>query len=334
MGWVTQDQIRRAREVDVLDYMLAHEPGNVRRVGRGYRLKDHDSIAVASGKWYWHSQKIGGRTALDYLTYVRGYSLVGAVCLLLGERPLERPPADIPETKPPAKRGKTDARAHAPQPAAEAGTPPERAPFAMPLRHKDSKRVIAYLQSRGIDRDLIMGCIDRGVLFESYPRHNAVFLGKDETGRTRYAAMRGTTSNYKCDADGSDKRYGFTLPPDDPNSKEAAIFESPVDALSHQTLCKQGFMGPFGGWRLSLGGTSVTALEHFINQHPEITHCLIATDNDEAGELAAARIAEMPGFAHERSPPIAGNDWNDTLQAMQRAERTQDRARHSGGPSL
>jgi hypothetical protein len=164
--------------------------------------------------------------------------------------------------------------------------------------------------------------------------HNAVFTGRDESGRTRFAAMRGTMSGFKCDADGSDKRYGFLIPPQNPNSHEAAAFEAPIDCLSHQTLCKQGFIPPFDGWRISLGGTSLPALEHFLETHKGITRCLICTDNDEAGEKAAAKIAELPNLSSERLLPLSGNDWNDTLQSMQKAERLRHKAKSSETPSL
>ena len=309
-GYVTPEQIKRAREMRVLDYVLAYESGNLRRVGNGYRLKDHESLAVSEKGFYWHSHGMGGKTALDFLTDIRGYGLVDAVCMLLGEKSLER--SVIPNAKP----------------------PPERIPFSPPLRNKDNKRVIAYLQSRGIDRDLILNCIERGCLYESANYHNAVFTGKDENGRTRFAALRGTTSTFKRDAGGSDKRYGFVLPPENPNSREVAVYEAPIDCLSHQTLCKQGFIPPFDGWRLSLGGTSITALEQFLKQHPEVTHCIVCTDNDDAGDTAAARIAEMPDITSVRSPPAAGNDWNDALQYLQKAERIQNKIWRITTPNL
>ena len=309
MGYVTSEQLQRAREYRVLDYVLRYEADQYKRVGSGYRHKDHDSLAVSERGFYWHSREIKGKTALDYLVYVRGYGLVDAVCMLLNERPIERS-----ATTPPPER--------------------ERKALTLPLRHKDNRRVIAYLQSRGIDRDLIMDCINRGELFESQYHHNAVFLGKDEHGRTRSATMRSTTGNFKCDANGSDKRYAFLLPPDNPNSQTAACFESATDCLSHQTLCKQGFIPPFDGWRISLGGTAIGALEHFIKQNPQVTHIHICTDNDEAGELAATKIAQLPAITTARSPPVMGNDWNDALQAMQKAERMQKWERPNDMPSL
>ncbi len=321
MGYVTKEQIERARQVDILDYVLTNEANNVRRVGSSYRLKDHESLSIISGKWYWHSHGFGGRTALDYLTNVRGYDFVEAVCTLIGERPIERNQRHITSTS--AKTAASNLN----QPAKFISS--ERVPFALPLRNNDNKRVIAYLLSRGVDKDTIMDCIERGVLYESKPYHNAVFIGKDENGKTRFATMRGTSSGFKCDADGSDKRYGFIMPPSNPNSQSVAVFEAPIDCLSHQTLCKEGFIPPFDGWRLSLGGTSPLALECFLENHSQITHCLICTDNDEAGEKAAARISELHGITSERSPPSMGNDWNDMLRALQKTERTQNRARNS-----
>jgi len=61
MGWVTKEQIERAKQIDVLDYIQKTESQNIKRVGREYRLKDHPSLAVSPGKWYWHSHKIGGK---------------------------------------------------------------------------------------------------------------------------------------------------------------------------------------------------------------------------------------------------------------------------------
>jgi len=230
VGYVTKEQIKRARKVKVLDYILMYEPDTIRPVGNGYRSKEHESLAVSDKGFYWHSRGFGGKTALDYLTNVRGYGFVEAVCKLLGETSIEQ--TSTPNAKP----------------------PPERKPLVLPLRHRDSKRVIAYLQSRGIDRDLILDCIERGVLYESAYQHDAVFLGRDENNKARYAAIRATTSSFKRDADGSDKRYGVVIPPENPHSNEVAAFESAIDCLSHQTLCKQGFIPQFDGWRISLGG--------------------------------------------------------------------------------
>lgn len=143
MPGVTKDQIKRAREIDVLDYVLSHESSDFRRVGRSYRMREHPSVEIKAGKWRWYSQGLHGRTALDYLTDVRGYDLVKAVCMLLGEKPSER--SDRPTAKPPTQPITPKSK-----------PPPEHVPFSLPLRNKDNSRVIDYLQSRGIDKRLIL----------------------------------------------------------------------------------------------------------------------------------------------------------------------------------
>ena len=332
---MTKDQIERARLIPVLDYVMCYEESLYKRIGKSYRLRTDDAFAVDDNGWYCHKKCTGSKTALDYLVEIKGYGLVQAVCMLLDEKPQER----SGKAKAAPSSSKTNARAttapnkkpaenNTPPPVTE-NEPPKPQTISLPIRNKDNNRIIAYLQSRGIDRDLILDCINRGVLYESRYYHNAVFLGKDERGKTRFAAMRSITARFMRDADGSDKRYGFVIPPKNPHSNEVAIYEAPIDCLSHQTLCEQRYIPPFDGWRLSLGGSSITALEHFLAQHPQIKHCIVCTDNDEVGERIAEHVAEMQGITSERSLPIHGNDWNNTLQDMKKAERTQGKVRSS-----
>ena len=68
MGWVTNEQLERARLIPVLDYVLSYESGDYKRVGRGYRLRTDDALAVDENSWYCHKRCMGSRTALDYLS--------------------------------------------------------------------------------------------------------------------------------------------------------------------------------------------------------------------------------------------------------------------------
>ena len=36
-----------------------------------------------------------------------------------------------------------------------------------------------------------MYCVNQGILYESLPYHNVVFVGRDEKGQARYAFLRG-----------------------------------------------------------------------------------------------------------------------------------------------
>jgi hypothetical protein len=288
MPGVTRRQIERAKQVGILGYILSHEPGNVKQVGNAYRLKDHDSLEISNGLWHWHSQGVGGKNVVDYLIKVRGYSFVDAVLHLAGSD--ARQTHTTPEPRPPTK---------------------PKTMFSLPRRNGDNERVIAYLQGRGIAKALILGCIERGSTYQTARWGNCVFVGRDDSGKARYATMRGTAGDFKRDADGSDKRFGFILPPNDKHSDAVAVFESPVDVLSHQVLCPE-----FNGWRLSLGCTSPIALTSFLGRRKDVKSVLVGTDNDRAGNAAAAKIALLPDAAIARIlPPAGNNDWNEALIA-------------------
>ena len=110
MGYCTREQIEAARAMDILTYLRLYEPENLKPFGRnGYCLKDHDSLKISNGKWYWWSRGIGGKTALDYLISVRNVPLTRAVEILCSgnvraacpvPKPRDRPRADfIPPEK-------------------------------------------------------------------------------------------------------------------------------------------------------------------------------------------------------------------------------------------
>ena len=76
MPSLTQEQITQARETDLLDYLLSHESGVLKREGANYRHREHDSLVYVASKnyWYWNSR---GRkiNAVDYLMEIRGTAL-------------------------------------------------------------------------------------------------------------------------------------------------------------------------------------------------------------------------------------------------------------------
>ncbi len=85
--------IEQARQIDLLSYLQRYEPSNLKRVaGNVYCTKDHDSLKISNGKWYWWSRGFGGFSALDYLIKVREYSFVEAVQTLTGDMGDWKPP--------------------------------------------------------------------------------------------------------------------------------------------------------------------------------------------------------------------------------------------------
>ena len=78
--FVSPDELRQARQCDLLTYLQAAQPQELVELRNGvYCLRSHDSLKISNGKWYWWSRGIGGRSALDYLIEVEGIPLVEAV---------------------------------------------------------------------------------------------------------------------------------------------------------------------------------------------------------------------------------------------------------------
>ena len=214
MPGVNAEKIAQARSVDLLTYLQSAEPWELRRSGPNeYRTATHGSLVISNGLWVWNREQIGGRSALDYLIKVRGMGFVEAVETVLGSG--AAPVSVLPEKRPETHR--------------------EQKTLLLPQPVRFPSRMLSYLQGRGISADMVQQCMDAGNLFES--RYNGspvcVFVGRDKEGTARFACMRGIDSDIKRDCPGSDKRYGFRLPAQNSAVGTLAVFEAPIDALSH-----------------------------------------------------------------------------------------------------
>lgn len=316
MPWVTEEQIASAKQVDALDYVMTHEPHNIKRSGNNeYRLIDHDSLKFSNGKWHWFSRGFGGKTALDFVIKVRGMDFVDAVLLLTNDA--RAGPIPVQPVKLPPKAAKEKIKI----------------PFALPKPSPNNDRAIAYLMGRGIDREIIGRCIKAGTLYESItfsPKdnkvyHNCAFVGQDMGGKARFACVRATEGNFRRDMDSSDKRFGFCLPAGKPDSRALMVAEAPIDTLSLATLKKMETAGWDEFHYLSLGGTSPLALIQYLTGHPEIDRITLCLDNDKAGCAATEKIIaavyedeSLSGRALSFivEPPLLGKDYNDTLQMV------------------
>lgn len=281
---------KQAMKWDLLSYLQAYEPDNLKRHGANeYRTRDHDSLTISNGKWHWHSRGFGGKNALDYLVKVRGMDEQEAIELLCsGAAP---PPSAVHK-----KQGK-----------------PQRSVFQLPEAHQDNEKAVAYLLSRGIDNRVIQYCLATNVLYESAGKHNCVFVGFDDYHVPRFACMRSTSGDFKGDAAGSDKQYGFTIPLNTEGRDCLFVCESPIDALSLATM-RRG--GKYKDVYLSLGGTSKLAVVQFIQTHPQIHSIYLCLDNDPAGEKAMKEINTAlirMGRTVQIAPPVRSKDYNERL---------------------
>ena len=286
-GYVQFDPavIEQARQIDLLSYLQRYEPSNLNRVaGNVYCTREHDSLKISNGKWYWWSRGIGGYSALDYLMKVRELGFVEAV------------KKDEPKV------------------------------LLLPEKNPNCDKVTEYLFGRGIDYQLIQDCIAEGVIFESRPYHNAVFVGKDESGKPKYAAFRSTLgSSFRQDASGSDKRYSFRLLAREPTDK-VHLFEAPIDLLSYATYLKCEGKDYRAANLLSLSGVYQPqkelseskipmALSTYLQKNPQIKTIILHLDNDRTGRFCTAALKELlqKDYKIVDAPPPVGKDVNDFL---------------------
>ena len=89
MPYYTEEQIIKARSIDLLTYLQIYEPTELVHVrGNTYCTREHDSLKISNGKWMWWSRGFGGSSALDYLIKVKGLQFMDAMKILSDENEL------------------------------------------------------------------------------------------------------------------------------------------------------------------------------------------------------------------------------------------------------
>lgn len=301
MPYIAPEVVQEVKRMDLLTYLKNYEPQElVHFSGNTYTTRLHDSLKISNGKWMWWSQSIGGRTALDYLIKVRGYSFMEAVEMIAGQAAI-KPPVCVPAEK------KTEKQ------------------LLLPKPYHSAEYVASYLERRGIDKEMITFCLATGRLYESANYHNAVFVGKDGNNRPRYAALRGVGTDFVGEASGSDKKYSFSIPAEG-ESREVHLFESAIDLLSYATLQKRNGDNWRGEHLLSLAGVYQPAKElekskvpatltRFLEEYPKVQTVIFRFDNDRAGRLATKAIGTVlpKKYQTRDEPPPFGKDYNDFL---------------------
>ena len=172
----TKEQIDRANQTDLVSFLQA-QGEQLERAGQEYRWKRHDSLTVRENRWYRHSQSKGGGP-IDFVMEFYGKSFLEAVEMLIGERGEAPPPVYLQ--------------------------------FRLPPKSPDNQTARNYLTAaRRIDEDVSGFFFSCGDLYEEAAHHNAVFVGRDESGIPRYAHQRGTVGSFRLDVKGSDKTFNF-----------------------------------------------------------------------------------------------------------------------------
>lgn len=320
MPWVTEEEIQAAKNISAYEYLKTHQPQRLQktRTRNEWQLADHDSFKIneLSSKWHWKSRDIGGVSALRFLIEVDGMKFTDAVKMLCNESP-----SFIPIQL----KGN------------------EKQAFILPKKHLNCNRIWTYLKNRGISDDVIAYCISQEILYESVPYHNAVFVGKDESGKARYAFLRGiyekNGKGFKMEQVGSEKKYSFCIPPKKETDR-VAVYEACIDALAHMTPEEN----TKEKYRLSLGGIyapkehkqmcrehfskSPEALELFLKNHPGIKEIEICTDNDFAGRWAKEQMQKHYEGKYRiicNLPVKEGADYADVAKEKMKISKCRNR---------
>ena len=302
--------VEQARNADMIVFFEQRCGFTFAYRGGVYRCEQHQSLAVKNDRisWYWHSKGIGGHGAIDYLIKLEGLSFRQAVEAVSGIAPATPPPQR--EAEPP----KT---------------------LILPQKVGTPLRLYDYLcGQRCIDGGLVNALLGEEKLYEDR-RGNVVFVGYDEQHKARFASLRGTRAGrpFRMDCAGSDKRYGFHMAACGASGR-LYLFESPIDAMSHASLAIAA-TGGGDAWkqhsRLSLAGTSDTALPFFLNQHPAVRELVFCLDNDAPGrEAAAAMVRKYAAKGYDMRIELpTGKDFNVDLQARVKQIRAEKQPKSS-----
>ena len=300
--YIPPNLLQKAKEMDLLTYLINFNPSELVKITEDtYSTKTHDSLIISNNLWHRFSTNEGGKTALDYLIKVEGYSLQEAARIILNHQNIEIKQVPKKENKEP----KT---------------------IVIPIRNKDNNIAIDYLKNRGIDDDIIKYCIDNKLLYQELKTNNVVFIGYDNNHYIKYAGCRSTgIKRIMRDAKGSSKEFSFRLL-SNTNKDSIHLFESSIDLLSYATLLKikgydwqnQNLIALAGVYqpanRIEQSKVPITVL-NFLQNNPNIKQIVLHFDNDRAGRDAtkAFIIALDKKYDIYDIPAPYGKDINDYL---------------------
>lgn len=282
----TQEQKEQAAATNLAAFLQSRGEKLISS-GREKRLTSNHSVTIRGGEWYDHAEQHGGN-AISFLQRYYNMSFSEAVQTLIGG---DFKPAEI--------------------------VPPTPKPFALPEAHSDMRRVFAYLtKTRGIDNRIVSAFAREKLIYEDAKYHNAVFVGRDESGKPVHAHARSTNSKgktFRINVEGSDPRYSFHHIG---TNGSLLVFEAPIDLLSHISLYPQSWQE---NSYVACCGTSIQPVLKTLEQMPQADTVLLCLDNDEAGQKANQRMSEQleaEGLTVMTQIPKM-KDWNDDLLSSQ-----------------
>ncbi len=291
---VDKEEVRKANDVHVLDYLQA-KGENLERQGHYYRHPEHDSLVIKdSGHWYWNSRSKGGYGAISFAREFYDVTFQDAV-------------RDVNEQSVSKHFSKNVERQVARD-------------FEYPQQHevKTQENISKYLiNERKLDPRIVAALIKKDLLAEDKLK-NGIFKWKDSAGKVVGGDRQGTVKmdnkrgSFKQILANSKEDGGFRLDIGSPN--KIALFESPIDALSYFDLKR-----PENIRLLSMSGlkdqSATTGIRELIQDCKErgavVEQVIFAVDNDAAGEQFVERWSNyLTNFEIDKPK---NKDWNIDL---------------------
>lgn len=125
-------------------------------LGNEYCLKSDRSVKISNGLWNDFSKGYGGRSALSYFEKGRKYDYIEAAYYILEKMKIA--PINYDEIERNSFRKL------------------EEKVLILPRKSPTNVKVISYLMSRCIDKEIIDYCIKNNFIYEDLPYHNVVFI--------------------------------------------------------------------------------------------------------------------------------------------------------------
>ncbi len=298
---ITDEQKERAAYVNLPQFLMAHG-FDLKKVGREYVWKDHDSLHIKDngsgerGQWYRFSESKGGDN-IGFLREYLGMSFVDAVEALTGEH-IDRTytPSRTYEQKPETVTAREFSLAEA----------------------DNARRVFAYLcKTRGLDYDMVSALVRGGSIAQEEKTGNVLFKYYDNQGKVIGAEKVGTSTDHKFKgiATGSAAGHGFEVVRG--TGEKAFFFESAIDMLSYLQMhdkeltdCRLVSM---------MGVKPNIVLDTMLRNNISPDQVFLCSDNDTAGNDFAQRLQEQYPDMKRVITHDTYKDWNDMLRGIPKA---------------
>lgn len=283
LGIYTADQIKAARQADLVVWLQAHGH-DLKREGLNWRLPGFAGLLI-QGNHFKHFGSGTGGNSLDFLTNIFGMNFLDAVQTLIHTGPAQQP------IRAPAVAEKE---------------------LILPQRGRNHRRVIAYLtKARCLPVELVIELIRSKLLYQDV-NGNCAFPCLGRRGEPKGAIIRGTYTDvrYVARAQGSDASYGWHWPPGG-GSDQVVITESPIDAMSLAVIRPEVRADHI----LALGGLIPAGVHRFLDER-DVKTVILALDNDDPGiDAAFGWTLELGDNVHnvQTCSPAPAKDWNELL---------------------